>query len=160
VGVLVQSNFGGVLRIGGKEIGKILDNHKFKQLEKEYEDDGSCMMVIITDAPLNAKNLKRLAARAMLGLARTGGIGANGSGDYVIAISTAKDLRISHTSKDMFETFKVLRNNDLDLLFQGVIEAIEEAIINSLFAAEDVDGFNGLRIKALPVEKILELLKN
>jgi D-aminopeptidase len=160
VGVLVQSNFGGVLQIGGKEIGKILDTHKFKQLEKDYEDDGSCMIVVMTDAPLNAKNLKRLAARAMLGLARTGGIGANGSGDYVIAVSTAADLRIAHDSKDMFETFKVLRNNDLDLLFQGVIEATEEAIINSLFAAEDIDGFNGLHIKALPVVRVLELLKN
>lgn len=159
VGVLVQSNFGGVLQIGGKEIGKVLDNHKFKQLEKDYEDDGSCMMVVITDAPLNAKNLKRLAARAMLGLARTGGIGANGSGDYVIAVSTAPDLRIKNDTKDMFETFKVLRNNDLDLLFQGVIEATEEAIINSLFAAEDVNGFKGYSAKALPVDKVLELLK-
>lgn len=160
VGVLVQSNFGGVLQIGGKEIGKLLDNHKFTQLEKEYKDDGSCMMVVITDAPLNAKNLKRLAARAMLGLARTGGIGANGSGDYVIAVSTANDLRIPHSSKEMFETFKVLRNNDLDLLFQGVIEATEEAIINSLFAAESIEGFKGLKIKALPIEKVLELIKN
>ena len=159
VGVLVQSNFGGVLQIGGKQIGQLLGNHKFKNIEKDYEDDGSCMMVVITDAPLNAKNLKRLAARAMLGLSRTGGMAANGSGDYVIAISTAKDLRIAHDSKDMFETFKVLRNNDLDLLFEGAIEATEEAIINSLFAAEDLAGFKGFKAEALPVKKVLELLK-
>ncbi|MCF8325533.1 MAG: P1 family peptidase [Leadbetterella sp.] len=159
IGVLVQSNFGGVLQIGGKPIGQLLGNHKFKNLDKEYEDDGSCMMVVITDAPLNAKNLKRLAARAMLGLSRTGGMAANGSGDYVIALSTAKNLRISHDSKDMYETFKVLRNNDLDLLFQGVVEATEEAIINSLFAAEDLTGFNGYKAKALPIDKVLELLK-
>jgi D-aminopeptidase len=158
VGVLVQSNFGGVLRIGGIEIGKVLDNHKFKNLEKAYKDDGSCMMVVITDAPLNAKSLKRLAARSMLGLARTGGIGANGSGDYVIAISTAKDLSIAHESKEMYETFKVLRNNDLDLLFLATIEATEEAIINSLFAAEDLTGYNGFKVKALPVQKVLDLL--
>ena len=159
VGVLVQSNFGGVLQIGGKPIGQLLGNYKFKNIDKEYEEDGSCMMVVITDAPLNAKNLKRLAARAMLGLSRTGGMAANGSGDYVIALSTAKDLRIAHDSKEMYETFKVLRNNDLDLLFQGVVEATEEAIINSLFAAEDLKGFNGYKAEALPVKKVLELLK-
>jgi D-aminopeptidase len=160
VGVLVQSKFGGVLQIGGKPIGQLLGNHKFKNIENDYKEDGSCMMVVITDAPLNAKNLKRLAARAMLGLSRTGGMAANGSGDYVIAISTAKDLRIAHDSKDMYETFKVLRNNDLDFLFQGVIEATEEAIINSLFAAEDLTGFKGFKAEALPVKKVMELLKN
>lgn len=160
VGVLVQSNFGGVLQITGKPIGQLLGNHKFKNIEKDYKEDGSCMMVVITDAPLNAKNLKRLAARAMLGLSRTGGMAANGSGDYVIAISTAKDLRIAHDSKDMYETFKVLRNNDLDFLFQGVIEATEEAIINSLFAADDLTGFKGFKSEALPIKKVMELLKN
>ncbi|MCP9761380.1 DmpA family aminopeptidase [Lacihabitans soyangensis] len=159
VGVLVQSNFGGVLQIGGKPIGQLLGNYKFKNIDKEYEEDGSCMMVVITDAPLNAKNLKRLAARAMLGLSRTGGMAANGSGDYVIALSTAKDLRIAHDSKEMYETFKVLRNNDLDLLFQGVVEATEEAIINSLFAAEDLQGFNGYKAEALPIKTVMELLK-
>lgn len=159
LGVLVQSNFGGVLQIGGNPIGQLLGNHKFRDIEKEYKEDGSCMMVVVTDAPLNAKNLKRLAARAMLGLARTGGMAANGSGDYVIAISTAKELRIAHEAKDMYETFKVLRNNDLDLLFQGAVEATEEAIINSLFAAEDLSGFKGYKAEALPVKKVLDLLK-
>ncbi|MCP9766962.1 S58 family peptidase [Lacihabitans sp. LS3-19] len=159
LGVLVQSNFGGVLQIGGIPVGQMLGNHKFKNIDEAYKEDGSCMMVIITDAPLNAKNLKRLAARAMLGLSRTGGMAANGSGDYVIAISTAKDLRIPYSTSEIFETFKVLNNNNLDLLFQACVETTEEAIINSLFAAEDSEGFNGFKGKALPIEKVTELLK-
>jgi D-aminopeptidase len=159
VGVLVQSNFGGVLQINGVPIGIELEKHKFSKIDQEYKDDGSCMIVVLTDAPLNQKNLKRLAARAMLGLARTGGIAANGSGDYVIAASTAKDLRIAHNSDSMYETFNVLRNNDLDLLFEAVIEATEEAIINSLFAAESLSGFENTKIEALPLEKTLEIMK-
>jgi D-aminopeptidase len=103
--------------------------------------------------------LKRLAARAMLGLGRTGGMAANGSGDYVIAASTAKDLRIAHHSDSMFETTIVLRNNDLDLLFEAVIEATEEAIINSLFAAETLTGFENTKADALPIDKTVEILK-
>jgi D-aminopeptidase len=116
-------------------------------------------MVVLTDAPLSAKSLKRLAARAMLGLGRTGGMAANGSGDYVIAASTAKDLRIAHNSDSMSETTTVLRNNDLDLLFEAVIEATEEAIINSLFAAETLTGFENTKIEALPIDKTVEILK-
>lgn len=159
VGVLVQSNFGGVLQVNGVPVGIELGKHKFSKINEAYKDDGSCMIVVLTDAPLNAKNLKRLAARAMLGLARTGGIAANGSGDYVIAASTAKDLRMAHNSDSMYETFKVLRNNDLDLLFEAVIEATEEAIINSLFAAETLEGFENTKIEALPIEKTLEIMK-
>lgn len=159
VGVLVQSNFGGVLQVNGVPVGIELQKHKFSKLDEAYKDDGSCMIVVLTDAPLNAKNLKRLAARAMLGLGRTGGMAANGSGDYVIAASTAEDLRIAHNSDSMFETFKVLRNNDLDLLFEAVIEATEEAIINSLFAAETLTGFENTKIEALPIDKTLDILK-
>lgn len=159
VGVLVQSNFGGVLQINGAPVGIELDKHKFSKLNEAYKDDGSCMIVVLTDAPLSAKNLKRLASRAMLGLARTGGIAANGSGDYVIAASTAEELRIAHNSDSMFETFKVLRNNDLDLLFEAVIEATEEAIINSLFAAETLTGFENTKVEALPIDKTIAILK-
>ncbi|AFK03093.1 peptidase S58 DmpA [Emticicia oligotrophica DSM 17448] len=159
VGVLVQSNFGGVLQINGAPVGIELDKHKFSKLNEAYKDDGSCMIVVLTDAPLSAKNLKRLASRAMLGLARTGGIAANGSGDYVIAASTAEELRIAHNSDSMFETFKVLRNNDLDLLFEAVIEATEEAIINSLFAAETLTGFENTKVEALPIDKTIDILK-
>lgn len=159
VGVLVQSNFGGVLQVNGVPIGIELKKHKFSKIDEAYKDDGSCMIVVLTDAPLSAKNLKRLAARAMLGLGRTGGMAANGSGDYVIAASTAEDLRIAHNSDSMYETFKVLRNNDLDLLFEAVIEATEEAIINSLFAAETLTGFENTKVEALPIDKTLEILK-
>lgn len=159
VGVLVQSNFGGVLQVNGVPVGIELKKHKFSKIDEAYKDDGSCMIVVLTDAPLSAKNLKRLAARAMLGLGRTGGMAANGSGDYVIAASTAEDLRIAHNSDSMYETFKVLRNNDLDLLFEAVIEATEEAIINSLFAAETLTGFENTKVEALPIDKTLEILK-
>ncbi|MFY7910642.1 MAG: P1 family peptidase [Emticicia sp.] len=159
VGVLVQSNFGGVLQVNGVPVGIEMKKHKFSKIDEAYKDDGSCMIVILTDAPLSAKNLKRLAARAMLGLGRTGGMAANGSGDYVIAASTAEDLRIAHNSDSMHETFKVLRNNDLDLLFEAVIEATEEAIINSLFAAETLTGFENTKVEALPIDKTVEILK-
>lgn len=159
VGVLVQSNFGGVLQVNGVPVGVELGKHKFSKIDEAYKDDGSCMIVVLTDAPLSAKNLKRLAARAMLGLGRTGGMAANGSGDYVIAASTAKDLRIAHNSDSMFETTSVLRNNDLDLLFEAVIEATEEAIINSLFAAETITGFENTKIEALPIDKTVNILK-
>ncbi len=159
VGVLVQSNFGGVLQVNGVPIGIELKKHKFSKIDETYKDDGSCMTVVLTDAPLSAKNLKRLAARAMLGLGRTGGMAANGSGDYVIAASTAEDLRIAHNSDSMFETFKLLRNNELDLLFEAVIEATEEAIINSLFAAETLTGFENTKVEALPIGKTIEIIK-
>ena len=159
VGVLVQSNFGGVLQVNGVPVGIELKKHKFSKIDEAYKDDGSCMIVVLTDAPLSAKNLKRLAARAMLGLSRTGGMAANGSGDYVIAASITEDLRIVHNSDSMFETFKVLRNNDLDLLFEAVIEATEEAIINSLFAAETLTGFENTKVEALPIDKTIEILK-
>jgi len=159
VGVLVQSNFGGVLQVNGVPIGIELKKHKFSKIDETYKDDSSCMIVVLTDAPLSAKNLKRLAARAMLGLGRTGGMAANGSGDYVIAASTAEDLRIAHNSDSMFETFKLLRNNELDLLFEAVIEATEEAIINSLFAAETLTGFENTKVEALPIGKTIEIIK-
>jgi D-aminopeptidase len=158
LGVLVQSNFGGILKIAGKEVGVALGKHKYTDILKEYEDDGSCMIVVATDAPLDAKSLKRLAARAMLGLGRTGGVAAHGSGDYVIAFSTAQSVRIKTDDTQMLETHTILKSQELDLLFEAVIEATEEAIINSLFAADTVDGHR-MKIEALPVEKVLEILK-
>ena len=157
VGVLVQTNFGGVLQIDGVPIGQELDQFYLKE-QLENSPDGSCMMVVATDAPLDSRNLKRLAKRAMLGLAKTGGIASNGSGDYVIAFSTATDLRIPYQSKSPFRSGKVLRNDQLSPLFLATIEATEEAIINSLFAAEDMTS-NGASIKALPVKKVLKLMR-
>ncbi|MBK9511232.1 MAG: P1 family peptidase [Cytophagaceae bacterium] len=158
VGVLVQSNFGGILKIAGKEVGVALGKHKYTDILKDYVDDGSCMMVVATDAPLDAKSLKRLAARAMLGLARTGGVASHGSGDYVIAFLPRKRERINTNDKEMLETYTTLKSQELDILFEAVIEATEEAIINSLFAAETVEGHR-VKAEALPVEKVLEIIK-
>jgi D-aminopeptidase len=159
VGVLVQTNFGGVLQIKGVEVGKALNKHKFSNINEAYKEDGSCMIIVATDAPMDARNLKRLAARAMLGLSRTGGMAANGSGDYVIAFSTAADLRIPHDAKSRFENQKILSNNSMDIFFQAAIEATEEAILNSLFAAETLVGQDGKKVEALPVEQVIKLIK-
>ncbi len=152
VGVLVQTNFGGVLQIGGVPVGVALGRYAYKE-----NLDGSCMMVVLTDAPLDARNLKRLAKRAFMGLARTGGIASNGSGDYVIAVSTA--YRLPHETTNAFDTMKVLRNDNVSPLFMAAIEATEEAIINSLFAARTLTGDQGHQVEQLPVDKVVELLR-
>ncbi|MBK8652764.1 MAG: P1 family peptidase [Haliscomenobacter sp.] len=157
VGVLVQTNFGGVLSIGGVPVGEELGRFYLKE-QLDYSPDGSCMMVVATDAPLDARNLKRLAQRAMLGLARTGGIASNGSGDYVIAFSTAPGLRIPHRMERAALAQEVLHNDAVSPLFLAVIEATEEAIINSLFAAKTMEA-NGVRAEELPVEQVLEIMK-
>ena len=95
----------------------------------------------------------------MFAIARTGGIASNGSGDFAIAVSTAEDIRIPYLSDSMLEEYRVLRNDRLDLLFEAVIEATEEAIINSLFAAETVVGKDNVRVESLPVGKTLEIMK-
>ncbi|MEO2050548.1 MAG: P1 family peptidase [Allomuricauda sp.] len=156
VGVLLQTNFGGVLQVAGVDVGKKLGHYSnsFK-----YSPDGSCMMVVITDAPLDARNLERLAKRAMLGLARTGGIASNGSGDYVIAVSTAEACRIPYESENPVQNDPTLRNEAMTPLFLATIEATEEAILNSLFTAEPMTGQDGHKMEALPKEKVLEMLK-
>ncbi|MGY6558770.1 MAG: P1 family peptidase [Nitritalea sp.] len=158
VGVLVQSNFGGVLAIDGKQVGRRLSQYSFRrQLESA---DGSCMIVVATDAPLSARNLERLAKRAMLGLARTGGIASNGSGDYVIAFSTAPENRIAHQPEPFRAAApKDLPNDGMSPLFLAVIEATEEAIINSLFMAAPMEGRQQRRVEALPVETLLPFLR-
>jgi D-aminopeptidase len=158
VGILVQTNFGGNLQIAGAPVGEKLGKYPFKDaLEKS---DGSCMIVIATDAPVLDRNLERMAQRAMMGLAKTGGIASNGSGDYVIAFSTAEGLRISYSAESgTLEKSETLRNDDMTPLFLAVIEATEEAIINSLFAAESMDGRDGNSVEALPKEKVLEWMK-
>ena len=160
VGVLVQTNFGGVLRIGGASIGKKLNKYIFKK--NSYESaDGSCMIVIITDAPLDSRNLKRLAKRGMMGLARTGGIASNGSGDYVIALSVANQNLINSKSESSRYKPTYLFNKDVSPLFLAAIEATEEAIINSLFAAKTMIGKNGFKVEELPKKKVLDyILKN
>lgn len=157
VGVLVQSNFGGVLEIAGAPVGVEL-NQFFLNDQLNDPADGSCMMVVMTDAPVTSRNLERLAKRAMIGLGKTGGIASNGSGDYVIAVSTAQGLRIPHNSNSPKQLNEELRNDEMSALFLAVIEATEEAIVNSLLTARTVKGKHGT-IQALPIEKTLEILK-
>lgn len=158
VGVLVQTNFGGVLQINGAPVGKELKKY---YLSDQLNDtpDGSCMIVVATDAPLDARNLKRLAQRALLGLARTGGIGSNGSGDYVIAFSTDPSLRIPFNSKELTQSVTLLSNDALSPLFLAVIEATEEAILNSLFMATTTVGKDDRQMDALPLDKVIPILK-
>jgi len=156
VGVLVQSNFGGVLKMDGVRVGEALQQYYLKdELSSDTSADGSIMIVVATDAPLSDRNLERLAKRAIVGLARTGGTMTNGSGDYVIAFSTAESVRrhsgrTEHTTSD-------LANSAMSPLFQAVAEATEEAIYNSLLQAVDVVGHKGT-IRALPVHRVKELL--
>jgi D-aminopeptidase len=158
VGVLVQSNFGGVLQIAGVPIGVELSKYSFKNHLESI--DGSCMIIVATDAPINERNLKRLAERAMLGLGKTGGIASNGSGDYVIAFSTYESNRILHQLEPLIlEQNEFLRNDDMSALFMAVIEATEEAIINSLFAAENMIGKEGREVKSLPKDEVKAILK-
>ncbi|MFW6123599.1 MAG: P1 family peptidase [Acidobacteriota bacterium] len=158
VGVLVQTNHGGVLNINGFPAGKELGNYTYQQF-LEGEEEGSCMVVVATDAPLLSRNLKRLAKRALLGIARTGGFYSNGSGDYAIAFSTAKEVRIRYSSQPL-ETYEVVPNRMMSPLFLAAAEACEEAILNSMFKAETMKGRDGRVLEALPVDKVLEMMKN
>lgn len=158
IGVLVQTNFGGNLQIDGAPVGKELEHFSFRDRIMDSAD-GSCMIVVATDAPLESRNLKRLAKRAILGLAKTGGIASNGSGDYVIAFSTAEENRIPYKiNADLLEK-NVVPNDLMSPIFMGAIEATEEAILNSLFMAEAMTGFKDRTIKALPLDKILPILR-
>ncbi len=156
VGVLVQSNFGGIFELNGVPIAKELDNYP---RQYTYDVDGSCMIVVMTDAPMGSRNLERLAKRAIMGLAKTGGIASNGSGDYVIAVSTAKENLIPYQSESRYQETKELRNGEVTPLFLATIEATEEAILNSLFAAETMKGRTGHEIEALPIDKVLSVMK-
>lgn len=157
VGVLVQTNFGGALNIAGVPVGEELKKYYLRD-QLNDSADGSCMIVVATDAPLDARNLERLAKRAFMGLAKTGGIASNGSGDYVIAFSTDSSLRIPFNAPVVLQQ-NVLSNDAMSPLFMAAIEATEEAIINSLFAAETMKGKNGRTVEALPLDKVLEIMK-
>ena len=159
VGVLAQTNYGGILEIDGVQVGQRLEKHDFiNHVRKTENVDGSCMMVVVTDAPLDSRNLERLAKRAMMGLAKTGGIASNGSGDYVIAMSVAPDNLIDANAKTITST--VLANGEMSSLFAATIEATAEALWNSLFMAEPMTGRNGYHVDALPVEEVLQMLRN
>lgn len=158
VGVLVQSNFGGVLQILGAPVGRELGQHYLRDELDRGDADGSIMMVVATDAPLGSRNLERLAARALLGLARTGSPMTNGSGDYVIAFSTAEGLRRTPERRGSPHSVPVLPNDLVSPLFQAAVEATEEAILNSLFRATTTRGHRGT-VEALPLEPTLEVLR-
>ena len=166
VGVLVQSNFGGVLTVNGAPVGQELGRYYLKDelnptATQPSTPDGSIIMVLATDAPLDARNLRRLASRAMIGMGRTGGSASNGSGDYVIAFSTAPEARIRLTNqRDSSATrdLKTVTNDAMSPLFLAVIEATEEAIYNSLFRATTISG-RGRTVEALPMDRTLEILR-
>ena len=164
VGVLVQSNYGGVLIVDGVRVGEALGQYYLKEHTDKGDADGSIMIVVATDAPLSDRNLERLAARAMAGLARTGAAMTNGSGDYVIAFSTAESVRRTPERREAVATIEDLPNSRFSPLSQAVIEATEEAILNSLFMAETTEGWDTRagepsRIEALPLDEVRSLLK-
>ena len=166
VGVLVQSNFGGVLQVMGAPVGRELGQYAFKGDVEGERGDGSVMMVVATDAPLSDRNLERLAARAIMGLSRTGSAASNGSGDYVIAFSTSPLVRrhfgpggvaLTDSTRHLRATAE-LTNDDMSALFQGVVEATEEAIYNSLTTATTVTAREGTA-EALPIPRLVEVLR-
>lgn len=170
VGVLVQTNFGGILTINGAPVGRELGQYYLKDqlgdkksstnLSLLNTPDGSIMIVIATDAPIDHRNLQRLAARSMMGLARTGATGSNGSGDYAIAFSTAPELRIRTAANNRAQKSNpgLLSNEAMSPLFLGVIEATEEAIYDSLFRASTTTG-RSHTVEALPLDRTLEILR-
>lgn len=157
VGVLVQSNFGGILTINGAPVGQELNNH-YMANQVPYDVDGSIMIIVATDSPITSRNLERLAKRAFLGIARVGGFASNGSGDYVIAFSTNEDVRI-YQNEDSSYSINKLNNDAMTPLFLAAVEATEEAILNSLFMAKNMTGQNGHTQEALPVDEVMQILK-
>ncbi|MBO4723491.1 MAG: P1 family peptidase [Muribaculaceae bacterium] len=159
IGVLVQTNYGGILEIDGVQVGQKLQKHDFIDHVRKTENvDGSCMMVVITDAPLDSRNLERVSKRAMMGMAKTGGIASNGSGDYVIALSVTPENLINDKAKTLTTT--VLANSQMSPIFAATIEATAEALWNSLFMAESMTGRDGYHVDALPVQQVLEMLSH
>jgi D-aminopeptidase len=162
LGVLVQSNFGGVLQVMGAPIGRELGRYAFRNdvegepVPRNERGDGSIMIVIATDAPLSDRNLRRLAGRGVLGLSRTGSSASSGSGDYVIAFSTAAAVRRPVDAQRL--AAEELANAETSALFQAVVEATEEAIYNSLFTATPVTS-RGRTVEAIPLDRLSELLR-
>ena len=155
LGVLVQTNFGGVLQVLGAPVGRELGRYAFRSLVEQAPGDGSIIIVVATDAPLSDRNLRRLAARAMLGLGRTGASGSNGSGDYVIAFSTSPEAR--RRAGEPVHSLGSLANNAMSGLFQAAIEATEEAIYNSLFMATAVSS-RGATVEPIPLDAVRQIL--
>lgn len=187
VGVLVQSNFGGILTVNGAPVGEELGNHYLSSRRTtqsglttelvaqnnrqtapsgqpgdngyDFDVDGSIMIVVATDAPLTSRNLERLAKRAFMGIARVGGFASNGSGDYVIAFSTHPNVRNNLDESGSTLEITELNNNTVSPLFLAAVEATEEAILNSLFMAETMEGNEGRVQEALPIEEVMNILE-
>ena len=158
IGILVQSNFGGLLTIDGVPVGKEMGKNPFKK-ELSIEDEGSCMIVVATDAPLSPRNLKRVAKRTAHAFGRVGAYSSNGSGDYAIAFSTAQDVRRIARDRDQIEfELREVYNRHMSPFFQAVVEATEEAIVNSLFKATTVKSRYG-RSEEIPIEETIQILK-
>ena len=158
VGVLVQTNYGGILDVAGVPVGRALGQYMLRDELRAASGDGSVIVVIATDAPLSDRNLERLARRAFIGIGRTGSPMTNGSGDYAIAFSTNEAVRRTAARRNATSSFEEVPNERTTPLFQAVVEATEEAVINSLFAAESMDGHQG-RIEALPVDEVVRLYR-
>ncbi|MFC1500410.1 P1 family peptidase [Candidatus Zixiibacteriota bacterium] len=163
VGVLVQSNFGGTLRVNGSPVGREIQR-LMREREPDIElddspDEGSCMIIVATDAPLETRNLKRLAFRALGGMARVGANFSNGSGDYVLAFSSAEEVRVDGQRDDMLREGPYLGNTAMSGLFTAVMDATEEAILNSLLQATDCTGQNGATSRAVPIDLLLEVCR-
>ena len=158
VGVLVQTNYGGVLQVAGVPVGQALGQYFLKDALSKSSGDGSCIVVIATDAPISDRNLKRLAHRGLLGIARTGSPMTNGSGEYAIAFSTNADVRRTAERRANANAIVDLPNEQMSPLFEAAVEAAEEAAINSMFAAKAMDG-NGRHIDALPIDEVVKLYR-
>jgi D-aminopeptidase len=158
VGALVQTNFGGLLTIDGVRVGERLGRFSFREelAGGRGPGDGSCMIVLATDAPLSSRNLERVAKRAMLGLARTGSFVGNGSGDFVIAFSTRNP--VLHDPAERLRRVEELENDAMDPLFLAAVESVEEAVYNSLTRATTVTGAGGRTVEAIPIDRLRELL--
>lgn len=165
VGVLVQANFGGVLQVEGAPVGRALDRYAFQNAVAMQDNtrgladdrgDGSVIIVIATDAPLSDRNLKRLASRGMMGLGRTGSSASNGSGDYVLAFSTAESVRRAFDATRLQTT--ELANEPMSAVFQASVDAVEEAVYNALFMATTTSG-NGKTVEAIPLDKVRDVLR-
>lgn len=165
VGVLVQANFGGVLQVEGAPVGRALDRYAFQNAVAIQDNtrgladdrgDGSVIIVIATDAPLSDRNLKRLASRGMMGLGRTGSSASNGSGDYVLAFSTAESVRRAFDATRLQTT--ELANEPMSAVFQASVDAVEEAVYNALFMATTTSG-NGKTVEAIPLDKVRDVLR-
>jgi D-aminopeptidase len=158
VGVLAQTNYGGVLQVAGVPVGQDLGQYYLKDELSKASADGSVIVVIATDAPLSDRNLERLAHRGLLGVARTGSPMTNGSGEYSIAFSTNMDVRRTSERRAKPSTIVDLPNEQMSPLFEAAVEAAEEAAINSMFAATPMDG-NGHHVDALPVDRVVKLYR-